>query len=140
MQIKVKAKIHPTEDLDKIKNAVNNLFPKIEFEENNDYLVGKSSNPEDLEKLKNQLGLQAIRDSARRVLQRGKENNSLRFEINRQAATVTKVSFTEGETPLGPIEVEIQSKDIQLLIDYLAPKTHEGNAVKKVKLEELKSV
>ncbi|KXB03354.1 hypothetical protein AKJ47_02435 [candidate division MSBL1 archaeon SCGC-AAA261G05] len=139
MKIKVRAKVHPTEDLGKLEEAIKNIFPKLKLSQTEDYLEGESTNPEVLEHLKNQLGLQAIRDSARKALRSGREDNLIHFKINRQAATVSKVSFTEGETPLGPIEVEIQSKEPDLVTDYLTPRTREGKPVRKVTLEELKT-
>lgn len=138
MKIKVRAKVHPTEDLGKLEEAIKSIFPKLEFSQTGDYLEGESDNPEVLEHLKNQLGLQAIRDSARKALRSGRED-LIHFKINRQAATVNKISFTEGETPLGPIEVEIRSEEPDLVIDYLAPQTREGKPVRKVGLEELKA-
>lgn len=138
MRINVRAGIHPTEDSDKLEKAIRKIFPKLELSTSEDHLEGESTNLKVLEDLKNQLALQAIRDSARKVLRKGREDKIIRFNINRQAATVSKVSFTEGETPLGPIEIEIQSKKPDLVINYLAPQTREGKPIKEVKLEELR--
>ncbi|HID28682.1 MAG TPA: hypothetical protein EYP19_01610 [Desulfobacterales bacterium] len=59
--------------------------------------------------------------------------------LNKQAAAVSKVSFTDGESPLGPITVMIVSPSPEKVIDYLAPRTHEGKPVRVVKPEELGS-
>ncbi len=121
MQIKVEAKIHPSEDPEKVREAVEALFPELEIKISDDYLIGKSKDLEALETFKNQLGLQAIRDSARREIKKSKEEGSLHFFLNRQAATVHKISFSGQDTPLGPIKVFIESEDIDNTIDYLAP-------------------
>lgn len=121
MKVKVEAKIHPSEDPKKVLGAINNLFPTLEFELKDEKLIGESDKLESLENFKNKLGLQAIRDSARRELKKERRENSLTFRLNRQAATVDKVSFSGGNTPLGPIKVSITSQRIEELIDFLAP-------------------
>lgn len=121
MKIKIKAKINPSEDPEKVHEAVKALFPKLDLQVSDDLLTGKSSDRESLENLKNKIGLQAIRSSARRELKKSIEEDTIHFFLNRQAAKVHKVSFSGQETPLGPIEVWIESDDIGKIIDYLAP-------------------
>lgn len=124
IEITIKTSIKPSENQEKIEQAVKNLFPEIEIEKN-DYLIGKGSGLDCLENLKNKLGLQSIRDSARRELKKGKKGEEIKFLLNKQAATVDKINFTNGEAPLGPIEVSIKSNDPESLIDYLAPSQKE---------------
>jgi len=137
LKLRVEAKINPTESRDKVEEAVKRIFPALQLELRGDSLVGESSRPKVLENLHQQLQLQAIRNSARKVLRTGREDDTVRFMLNKQAATVSKVSFTDGESPLGPIVVTIQASDPDLVIDYLVPRTREGKPIKKVKLEEL---
>lgn len=125
MIIRVKAKINPSEDPEKVENAIKNIFPSIDIETTESYVKGKSKGLKPLENLRNKLGLQAIRDTARKRLQKGKSEDSLNFYLNKQAATVDKVSFSDGETPLGSIEVSIKSKKSNKLVDYLAPSKDE---------------
>ncbi len=121
MKITLKTKIHPSEDEEKVIEAVENIFPDINLEIREEEIIGKSEDPLALQNFKNKLGIQAIRESARRELKKGKGKNSIRFTLNKQAATVDKVSFSEGETPLGGISVEIESDDLDELIDIIAP-------------------
>jgi predicted RNA binding protein with dsRBD fold (UPF0201 family) len=137
LKLRVEAKINPTESRDKVEEAVKRIFPALQLELREDSLVGESSQPKVLENLHQQLQLQAIRNSARKVLRAGREDDALRFMLNKQAATVSKVSFTDGESPLGPIVVTIQASDPDLVVDYLAPRIREGKLIKKMKLEEL---
>ncbi len=125
MEIKVKTKIHPSEDEEKVIKCVKHIFPSLDYEIKNRRLLGKSNEPESLETFKNKIGLQAIRDSARRGMKKGIEDDKIRFFLNKQAATVHKVSFSDGETPLGPIEVVLETKDVDKLINYLAPSKDE---------------
>lgn len=121
MIIKVKAKINPSEDPEKVENAIKNIFPSVDLETTKGYVKGEKKGLKPLEDLRNKLGLQAIRDTARSEFKKGKSGNTLHFYLNKQAATVDKVSFSDGETPLGPIKVTIESEKINKLIDYLAP-------------------
>lgn len=123
MEVRVKADIKPSEDPDKVFEGVKTLFPDLDYEFNDKELVGKGEGLEVLETFKNKLGIQSIRDSARRELNKAKKGDKLFFLLNRQAATVHKVSFSDGDTPLGPIEIEIFSEDLDGLVDYLTNKS-----------------
>ena len=138
-KLRVEAPVKPTESRAKIERAIRKIFPTLELKLTGDLIAGESERPESLERLHQKLRLQAIRDSARKVLRSGRDDNRLRFMLNKQAATVSKVSFTDGESPLGPITVMIESSKPEKVIDYLAPSTHEGKPAKEIKLEELKS-
>ena len=54
---------------------------------------------------------------------RGVDGSAARFYISKQVATVGKVSFTDGSTVLGDIEICIESDDIESAIDDIAPST-----------------
>ncbi|KXB02721.1 hypothetical protein AKJ45_00070 [candidate division MSBL1 archaeon SCGC-AAA261F19] len=123
MRIEVRAKVHHTEDPDKIKDVIRKIFPNMNIGLEEDSVMGRNSSLDSLEQLKNKLRLQAIRDSARSVMLEGRKNNSLSFMLNRQAATVGKISFSNGETALGPIIVTIESENLDRVVDYLAPST-----------------
>lgn len=121
MRVKVEAKIHPSEDTEKVLEAIKSFFPTLDLELKDEKVVGTSEKLESLENFKNKLGLQAIRDSARRELRKERSENSIKFCLNRQAAVVGKVSFSGEDTPLGPIKVSIHSQRIEDLVDFLVP-------------------
>lgn len=121
MRVEARAEIYPSENPEKVASAVKNIFPDLTLEIEDERIKGDSNDPEVLENLKNKLGLQAIRDSARRELRNSRKEKSLQFSLNKQAATVGKISFSKGNTPLGPIKVKIESDNLDDLIDYLAP-------------------
>jgi len=123
MKIRLRAKIHPSEDEKTVRDAVEVLFPKLNIEISDGELIGTSKEFQALEEFKNKIGLQGITASARRELQKSKRDNQLNFFLNRQAATVHKVSFSGKETPLGPIKVHIEAENIDKVIDYLTGKT-----------------
>jgi predicted RNA binding protein with dsRBD fold (UPF0201 family) len=138
MRIRVEAEVKPSEDPSKVERAVKNLFPSLTLERKEGRVEGSSEDPAVLSHLRELLRLQAIRDSSRSALLKGRREGGLEFGLNKQAAFVGKVSFAEGETPLGPIRVVIETREPELVVDYLAPPTKMGRALKEVPLEELK--
>jgi predicted RNA binding protein with dsRBD fold (UPF0201 family) len=55
------------------------------------------------------------------------EGNRIVFFLNKQAAYAGHVSFSapEGESPLGPIQVILETENPEQLIDWLAGKPEE---------------
>ncbi len=133
MRLQVEVKVKPTEDKEKVEAAVKKIFPTLELSQNENSLVGKSVRAESLDRLHQLLRGQAIRDSARSVMLRGRRGNLVQFMLNKQVAFVGKVSFTGGESPLGPIVVTLEAPDIERLIDYLAPRTREEKPIREIR-------
>lgn len=113
----------PTEDPEKVKQAVLNLFPESEFEECEGGFFAKASS---LESFKEVLGNLRILDTARSVLYRGREGNRTSFSLNKQVAFIGKVSFAEERMPLGRIDVVIEDDELEVVIDEIAPRTVDG--------------
>jgi len=80
-----------------------------------------------LERLRMILQRDRIRAAARSVLRRSVEGNRIVFFLNKQAAYAGHVSFSapEGESPLGPIHVILETENPEQLIDWLAGKPDE---------------
>ncbi len=132
MQVLIRARIYPTESIDKVRAAVENLFPGLEYEveERGEerYLLARGASRECLEKLHLRLREQRILDAARGVMMSSLQGNRVRFHLNKQAAFAGYVNFSE-ESPLGAIEVEIEDEEIASIVDWLAPRTVEGREV-----------
>lgn len=133
MRLRVEAEVKSTEAREKVEAAIKQIFPSLELNSVGNSLVGESTSVESLDRLHQLLRQQAIRDSARSVMLRSRRGNVVRFMLNRQVAFVGKVSFTEGESPLGPIGVTLEAPDIERLIDYLAPRTREGKPIREIR-------
>jgi len=129
VNVQVEVEVNPTEDLDKVKQAVENIFGTLKLEQKSlrrgSLLVGQSKDVESLSKFGNLLRRERIRDAARGVLFQGLKENTITFYLNKQVAYAGHVSFCEptAESPLGPIKVKIKSDDPRKLIDWLAPRT-----------------
>jgi len=129
ISVQVEAEINPTENEDKVKRAVENMFSKLELEvkpqKQGSLLIGRGRSMGTLTKLYYVLRRERIRDAARGALYEGLSGKSLVFYLNKQVAYVGHVSFSKpmAESPLGPIKVEIQCDNPRELIDWLAPRT-----------------
>lgn len=132
MKLRVEANIKPTESPEKVEAAVRNIFPTLTLERVGNSLVGESTDVESLSRLHQLVRQQAILDTAWSVLFSNRIENTTRFMLNKQVAFVGRISFTDGESPLGPIIVCLEAEDIELLIDYLTPRTHGGKPIREL--------
>ena len=129
VDIRVEVEVNPTEDLEKVKRAVENVFGNVEFEvkpeRRGSLLIAKAHGMDGFTKLYNLLRRERIRDAARGVLFDGLSEKSIVFHLNKQVAYVGHLSFSKpvAESPLGPIKVQIRCDNPQELIEWLAPKT-----------------
>ncbi|RLE88897.1 MAG: hypothetical protein DRJ49_04330 [Thermoprotei archaeon] len=136
MITKVECEIRLTEDPEKVKLAVRNVFePEREMLTplSRGYLytaIGEGSRP--LRKLYNLLRTQRILDAAREHLKRGTIRDTVVFYLHKQAAYMGIVAFCtvpEKESPLGAIEFTVKTDDVEAFIDWLAPRTVQGRPV-----------
>jgi predicted RNA binding protein with dsRBD fold (UPF0201 family) len=125
MKIKIEAEVYPTESREKVMQAVKNLFPSsdlhVQAQGNIEVVVGEGAGLEFLENLKNMLRSRKVRAAARSILRQSKLNGKLVFYMNKQAAYAKQASFTEPftESPLPPIRVEVESDDVDKVIEWL---------------------
>jgi len=127
--VQIEAEVYPTEDETKVKRALESIFSSLQFElkqlKRGSLLAAKTSGTDGLTKLYNLLRRDRIRDATRSVMYKGIVGHSIVFYLNKQVAYAGHVSFSQpsGESPLGPIRVEIQCDDPRQVIDWLAPRT-----------------
>jgi len=132
MKIVVEAEIRPTEDEEKVKKAILNFFTpsniRVEERERRKVLIAEADRPDALQKLYLKLREQKILDAARSMIMRWSSENRVVFYLHKQAAFMNHITFClpEGESPLGPIKVEIFETDARAVIDWLAPPTSKG--------------
>jgi predicted RNA binding protein with dsRBD fold (UPF0201 family) len=129
LDVQVEVEVNLTEELEKVKTAVENVFGSVEFEvetkEWGSLLMARTKGISGLTKLYNLLRRERIRDAARGVLFDGLNGKSVVFYLNKQVAYAGHISFSKpmGESPLGPIKVQIRCDSPRELIEWLAPKT-----------------
>ncbi|MFO7619361.1 MAG: RNA-binding domain-containing protein [Thermoplasmata archaeon] len=105
MDIKIETEIHPTEEPERVRQAVLNLFPDAmgDFPADGAFRMTAS----DAAPFFTRISEQKIRDTARNILLRSILGSELRFHLNKQAAFSGRVNFTEGNSILGDIEVVV---------------------------------
>lgn len=114
-----KARVNPTEDLEKVIKAISNMFDYDEVEIGEDYVL-VTGERESLERLKKSLKNRQIRDTAETVLLRGVQGSEISFALNKQAALVGVPNFVDGElSPLGEINVKIETDDVEGFIRWI---------------------
>ena len=129
VSIQIETQVNPTENPEKIKTALRNIFGEITVsispEGKDNVLVANVAGQDSLIKFRNLLRSDRIRDAARKALFRSIKGNTISFCLNKQVAFAGHVSFSQetAESPLGPIRVEIASSNPRKLIEWLAEKT-----------------
>jgi len=134
--IRIEAEVKPTEDVSKVLRAIKNIIDteNIKIEDiGNEYkvIIVEETNINSLKKLHSLLRRQKILDSARNILLRHLKGNSVEFKLNKQAVYQGVISFVESDTesPLGAITILITSPKINLIIDWLTPRTSRGKPI-----------
>ncbi|MBS7611771.1 hypothetical protein KEJ27_06140 [Candidatus Bathyarchaeota archaeon] len=128
VKIKIRAELNPTEDAAKVEKAIRNIVPsarvRIVEEAGFKYVVGEAESLKALEHMKAKLKARRIRDAARVVMLKWMEPNRVVIFLNKQVSFAGSISFSEpyGESPLGPIRVEIETEDPKSVINWLTSK------------------
>ncbi|WP_440059888.1 RNA-binding domain-containing protein [Thermogladius sp. 4427co] len=124
-KIIIEAEVRPTEELEKVKNAIENLYEgELQVEQApNGWLVirGVSSDMKSLRRFRDKVKINGIEPAVRNYLLKNKRNNETSLMLHKQAAYVGKISLIDSpkESPLGPIVIVIEGEDVDRVIDYL---------------------
>ena len=128
--VRVETEVNLTEDVEKVKKAVINIFGNVLMEIKPSFkgsiLYGEAEGGQEaLVNFRRLLSLDRIRDAARRALLGGIRVGTIGFCLNKQVAFAGHVSFSEdvAESPLGPLRVTIECEDPRLVVDWLAART-----------------
>ena len=129
VKLDVEATVNSTEDLGKVKQAVEKIFGSLEIKEKpsqkGTILSVQEEGRDALMEFRNLLRREHIRTAARKALFQSVKGNQIIFYLNKQVAYTGHVSFCEpyGESPLGPIRVHIRSSSPRELISWLSSVT-----------------
>ncbi|HIQ38745.1 MAG TPA: hypothetical protein EYH53_01915 [Methanothermococcus okinawensis] len=130
MIIKIRTRIKPTEDREKVIKAVRNIFRDAEILIDEDNIL--TAEAKSLKILKELIRRQAILDAVRMVLEKGISGNSTRFVLNKQAAYCGVVNFDRDIH--GGIEVKViaeEGENIKAIVKDIAPRTKDGKIVEE---------
>ncbi len=145
IEIRIEAEVRPTEDVEKVKNAVLNLInigrlDVVSLGEGYKLLVGVSKDVKSLIKLHRLLRVERILDTARSIMLKSLTgSNTIVLKFHKQSAYAGKVSLIthDEESPLGPITLTITSDRVRSIIDWLAPKTSKGRPLWEAPIPEV---
>lgn len=124
IDLKVEAIVNPSEDTQKVIDAIANLFtrcsPEVSFRSR---VVGRAVGSDSLAILYEQVRSRSAMGVLRRMLVDNRVGDSTSFLLNKQAASsgIAAVIEEEQESPLGPIRVTISCEELDALVDWLVP-------------------
>ncbi len=119
--------VNSSEDPNKIKKAISNIFPYSTLETEMFSISAQSKDLKSLEKIYEIIHTKQSQKTYRRNLEKNLENNTTWFYLNKQAAFVEKIAICEksDESPLGPIKVILTSSNIDEMIDWIVSRNYE---------------
>ncbi|QOR94322.1 hypothetical protein IMZ38_06845 [Thermosphaera chiliense] len=123
VKIEVEAEVRPTEDVEKVKKAVENVYSGdlVLVGEGYRLLKGVSMDLRSLEPLRKLIRTQQIEPAAKSYLLRRISDGELTILLHKQAAFASKISFIDDakESPLGPIKIHIINDNLEEVVNYL---------------------
>ena len=120
-KIEMTCPVNLSEDPEKVKQAILNVFPFSEIKNENFSIKAQSKELRSLEKIYDAILSNQSQKSYTRNLEDNLDNDSTWFFLNKQAAFVEKVVICDEteESPLGPIKVILTSSNIDGVIDWI---------------------
>ena len=115
--------VNPSEDINKIRTAVSNVLIDMNEKIVGNSLIANSNNYESLSKIYEIIRAKNIKKVYRRNLRQNIVDDSTWFYLNKQAAFANVIALCDedNQSPLGPIKIVLQSKNIRDVIDWLVP-------------------
>jgi len=107
--------------VNKVRTAVSNILTDMDEKLTDDSFAANSDNYESLAKIYETMRSRRTKSAYRRHLMRNMTEDSTWFYLNKQAAFTNVIALCdeEDQSPLGPIEVVLHSKNIEDVIDWL---------------------
>jgi len=120
-KIEMFCSVNPSEDPEKIKKAIFNIFPYSTTKTESFSIIAQSKDLNSLERIHETIHSNQSQNIYRRNLEKNLKDDMTWFYLNKQAAFVEKVAICEEaeESPLGPIKVILTSPNIDGIIDWM---------------------
>lgn len=121
-KVEIICPVNLSEDLDKIKQAISNIFPDSTIKNEIFSIKAQSNELKSLEKISETIASSQSQKIYTRNLENNLEGDSTWFFLNKQAAFVGIVAICDEaeESPLGPIKVTLTSSNIDAVIDWIS--------------------
>ena len=107
--------------MNKVRTSISNILTDMDEKITDDALIANSANYESLTKIYETMITRRTKSAYRRHLMRNMTEDSTWFYLNKQAAFADVIALCdeEDQSPLGPLEVVLHSKNIEDVIDWL---------------------
>jgi predicted RNA binding protein with dsRBD fold (UPF0201 family)/cytidylate kinase len=131
IEVEIETDVYPTEDENKVIQAVKNIFPDAEISIEGNKLYARAR---DVDKFRDLLRKQKILDTARSEIQKGRRGAEVLVYLNKQTATVSRINFCDEDLTLSPLRVTFKLYNVPFkrFLDYIAPETKNGRPVKEI--------
>lgn len=129
IDVRIEAPVRDTEVTDRVRDAVETLFPNAELRHEPGQIVGETHS---LDAFSERLFEQEILDTARKEFTRRADEGGFSFALKKQAAFQDVINFAVGSPDeLGDIEVHVSVEEpsVEAVIDHIAPPTEEGQPI-----------
>jgi predicted RNA binding protein with dsRBD fold (UPF0201 family) len=122
-RVELRATVSASEDPQKVLAAMRQVLGDCDYsvDEGATSIRLRSTSSRCLQKLHDQLRDRHVRDAARRLMLASLEGSVLPLKLNRQAAAAGVLALCSNavESPLGPLNLEIETDAPEKLIDWL---------------------
>lgn len=121
-KIEAYAAVNPSEDPEKVEQAISNVLQDMNFKYENGSIKGISNDLQSLSKIYETIKSRKSR-TYRRQMRYNLQGDTTWFYLNKQAASVNVIALCEEaeESPLGPIKILLHSKNIDKVMEWLVP-------------------
>lgn len=126
-KIEAYAAVNPSEDPEKVKLAVSQVLLDTDYQYKEGSIKATSNNLDCLLKIQESIKKHRTNRVYRRQMRFNTKGDTTWFYLNKQAAFVDVIAICEEaeESAMGPIKIILHSKDIEKIVDWLAPETLE---------------
>ena len=121
-KIEAYAAVNPSEDPEKVQQAISNVLQDMNFKYESGSIKGISNDLQSLSKIYETIKSRKSK-TYRRQMRYNLQGDTTWFYLNKQAAFVNVIALCEEaeESPLGPIKILLHSKDIDKVMEWLVP-------------------
>ncbi len=122
-KIEAYAAVNPSEDPDKVRHAVSNVVLNADYQYKDGSMKATSRDLHSLSKIQETVRSRHANKVYRRQMRYNTKEDTTWFYLNKQAAYVDVVAICDDaeESPMGPIKVILHSKNLDKIVDWLAP-------------------
>ncbi len=119
--ISIDCRINYTEDPQKVRHAISNIFLDVDIVTNRHSVHATSKKLDSLVKIYDAIHIHKTQKTYFRILHSNLLDYSTWFYLNKQAAFVNYVALCDNsdESPLGPIKARIESINIEQIVRWL---------------------